>query len=468
MGLLGTAPAVAQPAEPTGAPPAGQADQQAPAAPADETPPPPPPPPAEQAPAGEQTPPADPAAPADGSRTVEDRLSDLEGKLEGISEPFSAMQSDVTTLKRIKFSGYLQGRYEWRDNADFGQTWVAPRVDRTSSTTENRGLNRFYVRRARLKTTYVGDLSEFVLQIDATGDGVVLRDAEASFHLTNENPWMPSATPWDLKLTMGQFKIPFGFEVLQSSGDREFTERSAVMGALYAGERDRGLRLQYIMDFFRFSAAVINGAPIGSNDPHGTFEQSSWKDVVGRIGGDFDWLNFGLSGHVGRFLRRTREATMANPIAGYDRYSRLRLGSDAQLFFDIPGLGGLQLRGEVIYSKDEQMAFSGVEPGAARCNDRGGLGWYAAIIQNLGDHLTLAARYDQWDPTQSLPSSCQDGMTSMPLTASQRDRVDQLSLALLGHISGNLKATLEYDHLIEHELSQRDNDIVTVQLQAKF
>ena len=82
-------------------------------------------------------------------------------------------------------------------------------------------------------------------RFDATGDGVALRDAEASFHLTNENPWFPSATQWELKLTMGQFKVPFGFEVLQSSGDRELPERTAVIRALFPGERDRGLRLQY-------------------------------------------------------------------------------------------------------------------------------------------------------------------------------------------------------------------------------
>ena len=91
------------------------------------------------------------------------------------------------------------------------------------------------MRRARLKTTYVGTLSEYVLQFDATGDGVVLRDAEASFHITNENPWFPSATEWELKLTMGQFKVPFGFEVLQSSGDRELPERTSVIRALYPG-----------------------------------------------------------------------------------------------------------------------------------------------------------------------------------------------------------------------------------------
>lgn len=439
---------------------------------------PPPPPSAEQpsqtaqptdqgapSPTVEAPPAQEPQADAPGTPTVEDRLSAAEGALEGMSEPFSATVADVASLKRLKFSGYLQGRYEWHDDANFGQIGrtATPDVAGSGNPT-NRETNRFHVRRARLKSTYAGTLSEFVLQIDATGDGVALRDAEASFLLTNENPWIPSATPWELKLTMGQFKIPFGFEVLQSSGDREFMERARVIGALFPGERDRGFRLQYTYDFFRLAAAVINGVPIGANDPHGTFDQSSWKDVVGRVGGDFEFLALGFSGHVGRFLKLTR-APMPGVVAGYERYKRLRLGSDAQFFVDIPGLGGLQLRGEVIYASDKQMDFSGVAAPATKCNDIKRLGWYGALIQNLGDTFQVAVRYDQWDPITSVPDSCVDMARR---TAVETDRVDQLSVALLGHVSGNLKATLQYDHLIEDDSKQLDNDIVTLQMQAKF
>ena len=96
-------------------------------------------------------------------------------------------------------------------------------------------FDRFLVRRGRLKATYAGDNAEYMLQIDATGDGVVLRDAEATFVDT----W----TPLGLRLTMGQFKVPFGYEVLQSSSDREMPERARVIRALFPGERDRGVRL---------------------------------------------------------------------------------------------------------------------------------------------------------------------------------------------------------------------------------
>ena len=85
---------------------------------------------------------------------------------------------------------------------------------RTSPT----NLDRFSVRRGRLKATYAGENAEYMLQIDATGDGVVLKDAEATFVDT----W----TPFNFRLTAGQFKVPFGYEVLQSSADREMPERA--------------------------------------------------------------------------------------------------------------------------------------------------------------------------------------------------------------------------------------------------
>jgi hypothetical protein len=407
-----------------------------------------------QAPA--EAPPASPPAaeasppPAD----LADRIANLEGQIEGMSEPFLAMQSDVSGLKKLKFSGYVQGRYEWHDDANYGL-----------EGTRRRETNRFYVRRSRLKATYVGDLTEYVFQIDATGDGVALRDAEASFVLTNENPWMPSAVPWEFKLTMGQFKVPFGFEVLQSSSDREMPERTAMVRALYPGERDRGLRLQYSYSFIKFMGAVINGN--FTNDPdHGTFDQTSWKDVVGRLQTDLDFLVIGVSGHMGRFLRLTRQPSTAMPVAGYERYSRLRVGADVQGYADIQGLGGLTVRGELIWARDKQMDFAGVPAPTAKCRDQNRLGWAGTLVQNIGDNFGVVVRVDQYDPTNEIDSSCTNTTTR---GAAEIDKVTSYGFGLLGYISGNLKATVAYEHYAEQDGAPTlANDALTVQLQAKF
>jgi hypothetical protein len=440
---LATPAAFAQPtppAEPT--PPTPPPDQ----------PPPPPTPPAEPAPPAEPTPPAESAPPGE---SLEERLNSLAGQLEGVTEPFPAMQADIAALKRLKFSGYIQGRYEWHDDADYG-------LD-SSKRPPQRGTNRFFVRRGRLKTTYVGTLSEYVLQFDATGDGLALRDAEASFQITNENPWFPSATEWELKLTMGQFKVPFGFEVLQSSGDRELPERTAVIRALFPGERDRGIRLQYNYSVFRLSTAVFNGNFTNDAD-HGTFDQSSWKDFAGRLGADLEQVVFGISGHWGRFLRTVRPASAMMPIAGYERYKRVRFGVDAQGYLDVPSLGGLTLRVEAIYAKDTQMDFGGAPPDANGCKDAPRFGWYATVVQNLGDYAGIAVRYDQYDPVSSLPDAC----AMAARDAAGLDKVSNIGVVLMGFVSGNLKASLAYEHFIEQDAVKKANDALTLQMQAKF
>jgi hypothetical protein len=438
------------------APAARAQDPAPPAAPAPEAPAPAPEAPA-AAPAPEAPAPAaaPEAAPAGGT-SVEDRLGKLEGEVGSMAEPFSAITSDVAALKKIKISGYIQGRYEWHDDANYG-------VDGANKPRET---NRFYVRRGRVKTVYVGDMSEFLLQIDATGDGVVLKDAEASFVLDNTNPWMPSSTPWELKLTMGQFKSTFGFEVLQSSGEREMPERAAVIKALYPGERERGFRLQYTYDWFKVMAAVVNGN-FTTDSIYTSYDQTSWKDVEGRISADVGFLVVGLSAHTGRYLKTTLgsgSGTTAVP-AKYERYSRLRLGADAQAYIDVPGLGGLTLRGEAILASDKQMDFADVAAQADHCKDTQSFGWIGTAVQHIGDHLGVVVRVDQWDPTSSLNDSC---TTKAIVDKAGVDKVTDIGFGLLGYVSANLKTSLIYEHIVEQEGSKKDNDILTLQMQAKF
>jgi hypothetical protein len=98
------------------------------------------------------------------------------------------------------------------------------------------------------------------------------------------------------------------------------------------------------------------------------------------------------------------------------------------------------------------------------CKDTTGLGWYVTAVQNLGDHFAVAARYDQFDPSRDVPAGCEGTV----VRAADQDRLDAISVALLWYLSGNLRATLAYDHFGEQDAAQKDNDALTVQLQAKF
>ena len=239
-----------------------------------------------------------------------------------------------------------------------------------------------------------------------------------------------------------------------------------MVRALVPGERDRGVRLQYTYDWFKLMAAVINGNFTNDSLHHGTFDQTSWKDVVGRVQATSTSWSSALSVHVGRFLRLTRPVTTAIPVAGYERYRRLRLGGDTQIYADVPGLGGLTLRGELIWAKDTQMDFAGVPAATNKCKDLGRLGWSGTLVQNLGDYVGVVVRraINTTPPTASILRA----RTARSRSPVRPTRSPATALGCSGYISGNLKATLVYEHLAEQDAKTVDNDILTLQLQAKF
>jgi hypothetical protein len=400
--------------------------------------------PADSAPAEPALEAASPAAPE--VTPLDERVAGLEGKLGGMEESLAATESAVGSLKKLKFSGYIQGRYEHHQRS----------VDGLKSDGKPANSDRFLVRRGRLKATYAGRNAEYVLQIDATGDGVTLKDAEATFVDT----W----TPFDLRLTVGQFKIPFGYEVLQSSGVREMPERSGIVKAYFDGERDRGLRLTARWQYLRLAVALINGNGISTKDTevykgaalYGTSDPNQFKDVVGRLGVDLGSLAGGVSGYFGRGPMATSftpaSSTTSPPtpaVITYDYMRRTRLGADVQGYLDVPGVGGLALKGEFIWGSEVALDWHSVARDPAKNVKK--LGWIVTAVQNVGDHLGVVARLDRFDKN----------------TGKDDDAVTTLGGGVLVHVSGNLKATLVYAHPME-EGAKVDDDVLYAQLQAQF
>lgn len=396
------------------------------------------------------------SAPAAASeKPTEQRVAALEAKILSLSQEQAATKAALDKAAKLKFSGYVQGRYERHDDADFG-------VDEKGNP---RGTNRFLVRRARLKTVYAGDMSEFVLQIDAIGEGGIVRDAEASLVVDGATIGVPGGKDLKLKLTAGQFKIPFGHEILQSTSVREMPERTLMIRRLFPGERDRGLRFTADYKVLRFAVAIINGNM--TTDPiYKTFDQTSFKDVVGRVGADFKWLAFGGSWHVGHTLKTTlgKPASGAMPAVptSYERYARLRLGGDAQFQHEVPSIGQLILRGELVWTRDRNMDFSGVP--AASCLNTSSLGWQGTVVQNIGKRFGAVVRVDQFDENRGVASACDARI----LSAAAQDKVTTVGGGVFVLPSANFKFTLAYDHIVEQGARRIGNDIITGQLQAMF
>jgi hypothetical protein len=454
---LGTTAQAQQPAPAPTPPPAPPAAPPAAPVPPPSADVPPPQPPAEVPP-----PPVD--VPPPPTATMDEKMADAEAKIEGLTESLAATNATLSPIAKLKFSGYIQGRYEWREDSTSA-------VDGMGRVTN---FNRWRVRRARLKAVYAGENAEYLLQIDAVGpagatsatpgDGVTLKDAEATFVDT----W----TPLGLRVTLGQFKVPFGYEILQSSGDREMPERARVIQALFPGERDRGLRITGRYNQLRFMAAVVNGN--FTNDAfYGTLDQNRYSDLFGRIVGDFDYLVVGVSGEYGEKLPTTAASGMT-PVT-VRRYGLWRAGADAQAYIDVPGVGGLALKAEVVLGQETNRDFRGVA--ADPCRDVKQFGWILTGVQNIGDYLGVVARLDQWNPNRDVAAG-----TSMTCTdaaaAAATDKITTLGGGPLLFVSANLKASAVYEHLWRPARLAAaatlapsawvPTDQLTLQLQAKF
>lgn len=392
---------------------------------------------ASQAPAAQQA--AEPTSEVEQAITqttpdLQEQLAEARGRLEALEEKSTVAETSLLSLQRLKFSGYVQGRFQAADNSLDGAV-----------------KDGFSIRRGRLKATYNADLMQFVLQVDATNKGVSVKDAEAHFL----EPW----TGYNLDLAVGQMKVPFGYEVLQSSSDRDMPERSRVVRALIPGERDRGARLTGTIGVFNFGVGVFDGNGVDSKSFIGV-DNDRAKDVVARVGVDLGWLSVGASGWAGSTYRPENATDPANVIPA-KFFDRNRLGMDAQLYGDIVDFGATSLKAEYItghtWSKD------GVEQFGAPA-----LGWYATLTQSIGVSNAIALRYDYFDSAPGIPTKVDSKDATKPASTNP---VGTAGIAVMHYFGENLKLTAAYELPMTatvYEAVDPKDSVLTVQLQARF
>jgi hypothetical protein len=373
------------------------------------------------------------------SPTTDDRLATTEGKLTALEEQYAETKNDVSLLKKLKLSGYIQARYTYQE-PDFDEADASVKL--------SEGFSRFTVRRGRLKATYGGDTGQLVLQIDAVPTGVQLRDAEATLYIPG--------TRQNLSITLGQMKLPFGYEGPHSSSEREFPERSRVVASFLPGERDRGLRLTGKYGLLRASAGVFDGNGINNTGFVGQ-DNDKEKDVVGRLGFDLKWLSGGVSGWTGTTLgRRTGD----NPDTFRKAYPRNRIGADVQLYLDLLPVGGTAVKAEYIAGKTYQR--NNVEQLGIPAS-----GWWALLVQNIGTSNALALRYDYFDFENGRSPTESTGRLG------SNNAIGTLGLAAIHYFGETLKLTAAYElpmtATAEGGTAEDPSDnLFTLQLQARF
>jgi len=385
--------------------------------------------------------------------TVNEKLTEVNDKVNGILERLATDEADLGKLTKIKVSGYIQTQF---------QNFESPATLSTSQ-------NYFSIRRARVKFTYEAlDGVKFVLQPDFSPGALSLKDA---YVILNDR-WSKAFT-----LTAGKFNRP-NYEVEYSSSQRELPERSMIIRTLYPGERAIGAKLEFnpLTAPIHMQLAVFNGADgLTINNSAGTNLNSNenkdydnYKDVMARITynlslGNFGGLDFGAHGYFG-VLKSYAIKTLSSDYSTIkdikfgDPLKRNWVGGEFQLFADL--MGGLSLKGEYIAGKNATVGYSPATGVAGMANFQNKFtGYYLYLIKNLGKKNQFAFRYDYYDPNTDITGKdvAVKGFTTSDAATlrSKMSGKSDLATATLGfafhhYFDDNLRITFGYE-IVQNE-----------------
>lgn len=391
---------------------------------------------------------------------VSTQVEEIKSQVGGMEEAIKELQTDRDNMKKIKISGYLQMNWEQTESeSGFG-------VDPYDAADEIK--SRFRLRRARVKFTYSESFGRMVVQADFGNTKLELKDAYLEF----DEPWLRM-----FSLRMGVFNRP-NYEVEYSSSQRESVERSAVIRALYPGERDLGAMLTLAPeDLFTFQFAAFNNTHLGtytqSNPNYGSeplyFMTRLTKSLtLGEIG-----LDLGAHARFGNTrLNTNRVIESDSPTSGSgsvvdsttyavgDGVGRNWYGFEMQLYYDF--LGGMKILGEYIMGSDVNQLSSATPPASARLRDFSG--WYVMLVKNIGTDFQFAAKYDVYTPNTAIENENIN-------TTSELER-STLGLGLHNYTFENVRLTFWYEMNTwatntKYSADPKDN-LLTFRAQYKF
>lgn len=389
--------------------------------------------------------------------TVNDKLTEVNEKVSGLTERLATDEADLQKLTKIKVSGYVQAQYQ-----NFESLSVQPN-------------NYFSLRRVRVKFAYeAADGVKFVLTPDLSPGNFSLKDA----YVVLNDRWTKSFSLW-----AGKFNRP-NYEVQYSSSQREVAERSMIIRTLYPGERAIGAKLEFnpINIPLHLQFAVLNGADgITINNASGTNLNSNEnkdydnsKDLMVRATynlkfGNFGALDFGAHAYFGS-LKSNAVKTLSSDYSTLkdaqigDAIKRNWVGGEFQFFADV--LGGMSVKGEYISGKNASIGYSHVFAAdgttvttVGKANFQNNFaGYYLYFIKNLGKKNQFAFRYDYYDPNTDITGKdvkvigyISTDATLASYGSSKSDlATSTFSLALHHYFDDNLRITLNYD-IVQNE-----------------
>ncbi len=421
--------------------------------------------------------------------TVNAFAQDSTNPIDTLAAYVQKMNTTVSTLQKIKISGYIQAQYQKADSMGI-KSFSGGDFDAKTD-------NRFAVRRGRLKFAYSGNLSTAVVQFEATEKGVSIKDAYLAF----TEPWLQAFT-----VTGGVFNRPFGFEVPYSSSSLESPERARFNQTLFPGEEDLGASLTFQMpkaspwSFIKVEAGLFAGNGINP-------EFDKKKDFIGHIGiqkaiyQEKIRFGFGLSYYNGGVYQGTTNAYKiwedngvkaffttpagADSIGSFQK--RQYKGADAQFTVET-AVGLTTLRGEYVMGIQPGQSKTSTSPTSdftkvtapATVPDtylRNFKSGYILLVQSISHTpITLVAKYDFYDPNTKINGDIIGLTTSGAKASTAADlKYTTLGLGAIFAVSNNVKITAYYD-MVNNEKSRslagyskdlKDN-VFTLRLQYKF
>ncbi len=404
-------------------------------------------------------------------------------KMDSLSKEIKAIQSKTKVLDKLKFSGYLHAQFQLADTAG-----IASFAGGDFGTNVRK---RFMVRRGRIKASYAGKHSLYVIQIDVTERKVGIRDAYA--RLTDK--WLRF-----FHVQVGVFDRPFGFEIGYSSSLRETPERGRMSQILFPSEKDLGAMFvfnphkEHALNYLKFEFGVFNGSG------HETPDFDSFKELMGRLRIDrktkSEKFRYGLGVSMlqGGWINTTSSLwNIGKDSAGIVAFTTIvdttiigkeagksMIGADIQLSMDWP-LGTTTLRAEYIAGNTPGTYTSLKSLSALPTGDnymRNFNGAYLYFIQDLGKTKhQIVVKYDWFDPNTDV--SAEDIGRTVTSNAIKTGPAD-VKFSTLGFgwnylWDENLKLVLYYDMVTNENCvnqagftrDKKDN-VITARLQFRF
>lgn len=334
-------------------------------------------------------------------------FDELKAKVEGIDKNVNNILNDITGIKKLKITGFVQFQFEKTEsgkgfNHGSGNYSINP-----YDSTDKKVQARYRIRRNFIKLEYNAGMAQLVAQMDFSNEKYSLKDA----YISITDPWLKY-----FSLRTGVFYRP-SYDVQSSPANMETLERTYTSSILYPGERDLGAMLTVNPDkMFNLQLAAFNNTYGGQTKQFYPNFNSEPFYYMARLTKDFMFkdigLGFSIGGHarIGNVVANTNKIIESEnnskiidttSVAKGDKIARNWFGLEAQLYIDV--LDGIKLAGEYLFGSNiDEESLDNSTKEASPIRKRDFSGFYAVLGVSFLDEWMLAGRYESFNPNTKI------------------------------------------------------------------